>query len=96
MQEPKYHPWPLARCATPRGHAAVVIVCHRLARSPPVQTAWIHYNGYPSADISQAARWQSGVSSGDEAGFAVNGRLAKEKSCLRGMSFEWTDLTYQL
>ena len=50
----------------------------------------IHYNGYPSADISGGA--MAGVSSGQAV--AVMERLAKEV-LPEGMSFEWTDLTYQ-
>ncbi len=50
----------------------------------------IHYNGYPSADISGGA--MAGVSSGQAV--AVMERLAKEV-LPKGMSFEWTDLTYQ-
>ncbi|MDP3496939.1 MAG: multidrug efflux RND transporter permease subunit [Candidatus Nitrotoga sp.] len=50
----------------------------------------IHYNGYPSADISGGA--MGGVSSGQAV--AVMERLAKEV-LPEGMSFEWTDLTYQ-
>jgi gold/copper resistance efflux pump len=49
-----------------------------------------HYNGYPSADISGGA--MAGVSSGQAV--AVMERLAKEV-LPEGMSFEWTDLTYQ-
>lgn len=50
----------------------------------------IHYNGYPSADISGAA--MLGVSSGQAV--AEMERLAKE-FLADGISFEWTDLTYQ-
>jgi len=50
----------------------------------------IHYNGYPSADISGGA--MAGVSSGQAV--AVMERLAKEV-LPEGMGFEWTDLTYQ-
>lgn len=50
----------------------------------------IHYNGYPSADISGGA--MAGVSSGQAV--AVMERLAKEV-LPEGISFEWTDLTYQ-
>ncbi|TWO70067.1 efflux RND transporter permease subunit [Caenimonas sedimenti] len=50
----------------------------------------IHYNGYPSADISGGA--MPGVSSGQAV--AVMERLAREV-LPEGMSFEWTDLTYQ-
>jgi gold/copper resistance efflux pump len=50
----------------------------------------IHYNGYPSADISGGA--MAGISSGQAV--AVMERLAKEV-LPEGMSFEWTDLTYQ-
>lgn len=50
----------------------------------------IRYNGYPSADISGGA--MAGVSSGQAV--AVMERLAKEV-LPEGMSFEWTDLTYQ-
>ena len=50
----------------------------------------VHYNGYPSADISGGA--VAGVSSGQAV--AVMERLAKEV-LPEGMSFEWTDLTYQ-
>ena len=50
----------------------------------------IHYNGYPSADISGGA--MVGVSSGQAV--ALMERLAKEV-LPEGMSFEWTDLTYQ-
>lgn len=50
----------------------------------------IHYNGYPSADISGGA--MVGVSSGQVV--ALMERLAK-KVLPEGMSFEWTDLTYQ-
>ncbi|MDO9092718.1 MAG: efflux RND transporter permease subunit [Rubrivivax sp.] len=50
----------------------------------------IHYNGYPSADISGGAT--AGVSSGQAV--AVMERLAKEV-LPEGMGFEWTDLTYQ-
>ncbi|MGH8085866.1 MAG: efflux RND transporter permease subunit [Lysobacter sp.] len=50
----------------------------------------IHYNGYPSADISGGA--MAGVSSGQAV--ALMERLAKEV-LPKGMSFEWTDLTYQ-
>ncbi|WP_262016476.1 efflux RND transporter permease subunit [Serratia liquefaciens] len=50
----------------------------------------IHYNGYPSADISGGA--MAGISSGQAV--AVMERLAKEV-LPEGMTFEWTDLTYQ-
>ena len=50
----------------------------------------VHYNGYPSADISGGA--MAGVSSGQAV--AAMERLAKEV-LPEGMSFEWTDLTYQ-
>lgn len=50
----------------------------------------IRYNGYPSADISGGA--MPGVSSGQAV--AVMERLAKEV-LPEGMTFEWTDLTYQ-
>ena len=50
----------------------------------------VHYNGYPSADISGGA--MAGVSSGQAV--AVMERLAKEV-LPEGMSIEWTDLTYQ-
>ncbi|MEJ5992417.1 efflux RND transporter permease subunit [Ramlibacter sp. PS3R-8] len=50
----------------------------------------IRYNGYPSADISGGA--MPGVSSGQAV--AVMERLAKEV-LPQGMTFEWTDLTYQ-
>ncbi|MDI1269421.1 MAG: efflux RND transporter permease subunit [Polaromonas sp.] len=50
----------------------------------------IHYNGYPAADISGGA--MAGVSSGQAVAFME--RLAKEV-LPAGMSFEWTDLTYQ-
>ncbi len=50
----------------------------------------IRYNGYPSADISGGA--MPGVSSGQAV--AVMERLAEEV-LPEGMSFEWTDLTYQ-
>ncbi|MNJ18465.1 Efflux pump membrane transporter BepE [compost metagenome] len=50
----------------------------------------IRYNGYPSADITGGA--MPGVSSGQAV--AVMERLAKEV-LPEGMSFEWTDLTYQ-
>jgi len=50
----------------------------------------IHYNGFPSADISGGA--MAGVSSGQAV--ALMERLAKEV-LPEGMSFEWTDLTYQ-
>ncbi|APA68208.1 efflux RND transporter permease subunit [Janthinobacterium sp. 1_2014MBL_MicDiv] len=50
----------------------------------------MHYNGYPSADLSGGA--MPGVSSGQAV--AVMERLAKEV-LPEGMSFEWTDLTYQ-
>jgi len=50
----------------------------------------IHYNGYPSTDISGGS--MAGVSSGQAV--AVMERLAKEV-LPEGMSFEWTDLTYQ-
>jgi len=50
----------------------------------------IHYNGYPSADISGGA--MAGVSSGQAV--AVMERLAKEV-LPEGMAFEWTDLTFQ-
>ncbi|AKA23978.1 efflux RND transporter permease subunit [Pseudomonas chlororaphis] len=50
----------------------------------------IHYNGYPSADISGGA--MAGVSSGQAV--ALMERLAKEQ-LPDGMTFEWTDLTYQ-
>lgn len=49
-----------------------------------------HYNGYPSADISGGAI--AGVSSGQAVGLME--RLANEV-LPEGMSFEWTDLTYQ-
>ncbi|VVN79314.1 efflux RND transporter permease subunit [Pseudomonas fluorescens] len=49
-----------------------------------------HYNGYPSADISGGA--MAGVSSGQAVGLME--RLASEV-LPEGMSFEWTDLTYQ-
>ncbi len=50
----------------------------------------IHYNGYPSADISGGA--MMGVSSGQAVALMEN--LAKEV-LPEGMAFEWTDLTYQ-
>lgn len=50
----------------------------------------IRYNGYPSADITGGA--MAGVSSGQAV--ALMERLAKEV-LPEGMSFEWTDLTYQ-
>ncbi|MER2177313.1 MAG: multidrug efflux RND transporter permease subunit, partial [Stenotrophomonas maltophilia] len=50
----------------------------------------IHYNGSPSADISGGA--PPGVSSGQVV--AVMERLAKEV-LPEGVSFEWTELTYQ-
>jgi len=50
----------------------------------------IHYNGYPSADISGGA--PPGVSSGQVV--EVMERLAKEV-LPEGVSFEWTELTYQ-
>ncbi|QGW77592.1 multidrug efflux RND transporter permease subunit [Pseudomonas alkylphenolica] len=50
----------------------------------------IRYNGYPSADITGGA--MAGVSSGQAV--AVMERLAREV-LPEGMSFEWTDLTYQ-
>ncbi|SDO44354.1 efflux RND transporter permease subunit [Pseudomonas jinjuensis] len=50
----------------------------------------IHYNGYPSADISGGAL--AGVSSGQAV--ALMERLAREV-LPEGMTFEWTDLTYQ-
>ncbi|MET3052643.1 efflux RND transporter permease subunit [Pseudomonas alkylphenolica] len=50
----------------------------------------IRYNGYPSADISGGA--MAGVSSGQAV--ALMEQLAKEV-LPEGMSFEWTDLTYQ-
>ncbi|MFO2462735.1 efflux RND transporter permease subunit [Pseudomonas sp. 15FMM2] len=50
----------------------------------------IHYNGYPSADISGGA--MPGVSSGQAV--SLMERLAKEV-LPEGMTFEWTDLTYQ-
>jgi len=50
----------------------------------------IHYNGYPSADISGGA--PPGVSSGQVV--VVMERLAKEV-LPEGVSFEWTELTYQ-
>ena len=50
----------------------------------------VHYNGYPSADISGGA--MAGISSGQAV--AAMERLAKEV-LPEGMSFEWTDLTYQ-
>ncbi|AVR66819.1 MULTISPECIES: multidrug efflux RND transporter permease subunit MexQ [Pseudomonas aeruginosa group] len=50
----------------------------------------IHYNGYPSADISGGAL--PGVSSGQAV--ALMERLAGEV-LPEGMTFEWTDLTYQ-
>ncbi|MEN5221613.1 efflux RND transporter permease subunit [Stenotrophomonas sp. TWI602] len=50
----------------------------------------IHYNGYPSADISGGA--PPGISSGQVV--AVMERLAKEV-LPEGVSFEWTELTYQ-
>jgi gold/copper resistance efflux pump len=50
----------------------------------------IHYNGYPSADISGGA--VAGVSSGQAV--AAMERLARA-SLPEGMTFEWTDLTYQ-
>ena len=50
----------------------------------------IHYNGFPSADISGGA--MAGVSSGQAV--ALMERVAKEV-LPEGMSFEWTDLTYQ-
>ncbi len=49
-----------------------------------------HYNGYPSADISGGAA--PGVSSGQAV--AAMERLATA-SLPEGMTFEWTDLTYQ-
>jgi len=50
----------------------------------------IHYNGYPSADISGGA--MPGVSSGQAV--ALMERLAGDM-LPEGMTFEWTDLTYQ-
>lgn len=50
----------------------------------------IHYNGYPSADISGGA--MPGVSSGQAV--ALMERLAQEV-LPEGVTFEWTDLTYQ-
>lgn len=50
----------------------------------------IHYNGYPSADISGGA--MMGVSSGQAV--AAMERIAKDV-LPEGMTFEWTDLTYQ-
>ncbi|WP_408889758.1 efflux RND transporter permease subunit [Myxococcus faecalis] len=50
----------------------------------------LRYNGYPSADISGAAA--PGVSTGQAV--AAMERLAAE-TLPAGMSFEWTDLTYQ-
>ena len=50
----------------------------------------IQYNGFPSADISGGA--MAGVSSGQAV--ALMERVAKEV-LPEGMSFEWTDLTYQ-
>ena len=50
----------------------------------------IHYNGYPSADISGGA--MAGVSSGQAV--ALMERLATEV-LPEGMHYEWTDLTYQ-
>lgn len=50
----------------------------------------IHYNGYPSADISGGAMLD--VSSGQAV--ETMERLAKE-ILPEGMSFEWTELTYQ-
>lgn len=50
----------------------------------------MHYNGYPSADISGGPA--PGVSSA-EAVMAME-RIARE-TLPEGMSFEWTDLTYQ-
>ncbi|WP_054918506.1 efflux RND transporter permease subunit [Pseudomonas sp. NBRC 111138] len=50
----------------------------------------IHYNGYPSADISGGAR--PGVSSGQAV--ALMERLAQEV-LPEGVTYEWTDLTYQ-
>ncbi len=50
----------------------------------------MHYNGYPSADISGGA--MPGVSSGQAV--ALMEQLAQEV-LPEGMSFEWTDLTYQ-
>jgi gold/copper resistance efflux pump len=50
----------------------------------------IHYNGFPSADISGGP--MPGVSSGQAV--AVMERLAKDV-LPEGMSVEWTDLTYQ-
>lgn len=50
----------------------------------------IHYNGYPSADISGGA--MPGVSSGQAV--ALMERLAQEV-LPEGVTYEWTDLTYQ-
>ncbi|QXH78879.1 efflux RND transporter permease subunit [Pseudomonas salmasensis] len=50
----------------------------------------IHYNGYPSADISGGA--MAGVSSGQAV--ALMERLAQEV-LPEGVTYEWTDLTYQ-
>ncbi|QSQ20465.1 efflux RND transporter permease subunit [Pyxidicoccus parkwayensis] len=50
----------------------------------------MRYNGYPSADINGMAR--PGVSTGEAV--AAMERLAAE-TLPAGMSFEWTDLTYQ-
>ncbi|AKF82754.1 RND transporter [Myxococcus fulvus 124B02] len=50
----------------------------------------LRYNGYPSADINGAAA--PGVSTGQAV--AAMERLAAE-TLPAGMSFEWTDLTYQ-
>ena len=50
----------------------------------------IHYNGYPSADISGGG--MPGISSGQAV--ALMERLAQEV-LPEGVTFEWTDLTYQ-
>lgn len=50
----------------------------------------MHYNGYRTAEINGAA--QSGFSSGD-AQHAIEQILAE--TLPQGMSYEWTDLTYQ-
>ena len=50
----------------------------------------IRYNGYPAADVSGMAA--TGVSSGEAV--ALMEKLARE-TLPKGMSFEWTDLTFQ-
>ena len=51
----------------------------------------MHYNSYPTAEINGGPA--AGFSSGQAQ--AAMGRLAQQELLPNGMSFEWTELTYQ-